>query len=204
MAASVLGTIPPEHTAFWTELGRFISYYSIVEEQINFLVRKYYNISRRISNIAFGTLRYDAAVEHLNRLRHADLIPDDEWAEIGNLKDQMGLITRLRNDLVHYPASPTSKSEFVVSTKLWAYVENKIRMHIVSTQILDDATTDLFKIFMRLTILHRPGERAAFEQLWGALLREPWRYKPLAPTSPYPTRPSSRRGRRNRRAPSPK
>jgi hypothetical protein len=52
MADNALGTTPSEHTAFWTGFGRFISYYSIVEEQINFLVRKYYNISPRIANIA--------------------------------------------------------------------------------------------------------------------------------------------------------
>jgi hypothetical protein len=56
-----------ERDAYWMQLGRFLSYYASVEWQINHLVRRYYRIEYETANIILGPLRYDSAVEHLNR-----------------------------------------------------------------------------------------------------------------------------------------
>ena len=64
---------------FWQEFGRFMSYYAAVEEQINFLVRHYYKIDLHTSNLLLGALRCDIASDHLNRLREASRIPDNDW-----------------------------------------------------------------------------------------------------------------------------
>jgi hypothetical protein len=87
----------PEREAYWLNLGRFISWYGLVEWQINRLVRRYYRIGLARSNIILGQLRYDNAVDHLNRLRIAGRISDDDARHINIVKDQLGKITRLRN-----------------------------------------------------------------------------------------------------------
>ena len=187
---------------FWQEFGRFMVYYAGVEEQMNFVVRHYYNMDRNTSDMILGALRLDSATEHLNRLRKAARISDQEWSEIEEFKEHLGNITRLRNDLAHHGVAYSMPAGYMVISK-WAHPESKRRKHFVSVDILDAATIDLFKIFQRLAILHLPHERTMREKDYGELLREPWRYKPLALGSLYPKYQSNHRARRSRRAPSP-
>lgn len=187
---------------FWQEFGRFMVYYAGVEEQLNFVVRHYYNVDLNTVNIILGALRLDAAIEHLNRLKKAARIPDQDWREIESFREHLGHIMRLRNDLAHYGVAYSIPAGHVVLGK-WAPTEPKRRKHLVSVSILDAATTDLFKVFQRLVMLHLPHERTMRETEYGELLREPWRYKPLGPGSLYPKLPSRRRERRSRRTPSP-
>jgi hypothetical protein len=194
----------PTHSigAFWQEFGRFMVYYAGVEEQFNFVVRHYYNIDFNSANIILGALRLDTAMQHLNRLREAARIPDQDWREIQAFKEHLGHITRLRNDLAHYGVAYSIPAGYVVLGK-WAYTEPRRRKHLISADILDTATTDLFKIYQRLAILHLPHERTMRETGYDELLREPWRYKPLGPGSLYPKLPPTRRERRSQRTPSP-
>ena len=92
----------PETTianTYWLALGRFLSYYANVEWQVNRLVRRYYRLGIDIGNIILGPLRYDSAIEHLNRLRAADRISEADAKEIDEIKAQLGPITKFRNDL---------------------------------------------------------------------------------------------------------
>lgn len=186
---------------FWQEFGRLMAYYAGVEEQMNFIVRHYYKIILQTSNMLLGDLRTDNAIVHLNRLNRADLIPETDWETIGVIKEQLGSITRLRNDLVHYGVAYSVPAGYVVISK-WRYTEERKRNHVVSVNTLDDATHDLFKIFQHLVILHRPHERVLREMEYGELLREPWRYKPLALGSLYPALPSNHQARQNPPPPS--
>jgi hypothetical protein len=63
---------------YWVSFGLFISHYASVEWQLNRLVRHYYKLPPKTANIALGQLRYDTAIEHLERLRIAGQIPEDE------------------------------------------------------------------------------------------------------------------------------
>jgi hypothetical protein len=188
---------------FWQELGRFISYYSAVEMYLNLVVRKFYGMRLDIANLVLGQLRPDAALDHLNKLRNAKMIEDGDWIELKQIKGQIGEITKLRNDIVHLGVSYTVPAGYVISNEIWSYVDSKTRLTLVNNKILDDATIDLFKIFNRLVILLRPGEREFREKESGDLLREAWRYKPLSLRSPYPTPRSNRPKRKSRRAPFP-
>lgn len=120
---------------FWQEFGRFMSYYAAVEEQMNFLVRHYYKIDLRSSNLLLGALRCDLAINHLNRLREANIIPDQDWIEIEVLKGQLGEISRLRNDLAHFGVAHSIPSGYKVISR-WAPSRSKERQHVVSVEIL--------------------------------------------------------------------
>jgi len=131
---------------YFAHLGALLWYYASVEWMINHLVRYYYKIPEQKANIALGQLRYDSAVDHLNRLRIAGIIPDDDNIEIILIKEQLGAITRLRNDMVHYTQEETPDG-YILSTESWAYNAKKIRKFIVSTETLSDASYDLMRIF---------------------------------------------------------
>jgi hypothetical protein len=93
----------PAPDAYWISFDQFIAYYAGAEWQINRLVRHYYKLNSQISNIILGEPRYDTAMEHIQRLRHTGYIPESDITEIDFLKDQLGKMIRLRNDLTNPP-----------------------------------------------------------------------------------------------------
>src|ERR1700730_10899117 len=89
-----------EMERYWLSLGIFASRYAEVEFEINKLVRHYYKIDQATANLLFsGPLRVDASFNHLQRLIDVDRVPVADENEISELRGQLGIITRLRNDI---------------------------------------------------------------------------------------------------------
>ena len=195
-------TPAPATDAYWLNLGKFISHYANVEWQLNRLVRHYYGINNKIANIILGQLRYDTAVEHLQKLKLAGHLHEDDTKEIDTIKNQLDQINSLRNVLVRYQITGALGSKFFLTTRNWAYIEFKVRTHLISSDDLDNASRDLFVIFVRIELLISPKHRRRWEQSHGDLLREPWQYTPSLLMSPGQESPSTRRVRGSRSWPS--
>ena len=194
-----------ETEKYWFSLGIFASRYAEVEFQINRLVRHYYGIDQNTANLLFfGALRVDAALGHLQRLMAANRIPASEHIEIDTLRQQLGLITRLRNDILHFGASSTEDG-IVVTNAPYAHIEQRARTHIVSSELLDSSALDLVKIYLRLGIIMSPdlGQNEYYRR-FGKLLNEPWRYIPPPQSRHTATHQDHPPRRRNRRRSSPR
>jgi len=176
--------------SYYLALGKFLSKHAEVEAMLNGLVRSYYKIEWETANLALQMLRVDSALQHLQRLIEAKKIPDEDAREIEHLRNQMGQISRFRNDLVHWgidslyrprrsakTTAPRSKGVTVVVTNT-PFAFRKPRSHIVTPEVLLGACRDLSKIYRRIQMLASPQQRQDILEKYGDLLREPWQYTP--------------------------
>jgi hypothetical protein len=187
---------------YHTALGEFITLFSIVEWDINNLIRYYLKISREKLNILQGAYRMDNGLDILNKLRVAGRIPKDRISELDEIVSHLRKINRLRNDIVHYGiGNATSGNETVVSNEFYAYKNKNIVSHVVSTRILNFAQIDLAMLLIRINLLLHPQSRARPHN--AKVLHETWRYTPQSPAPHDPDLPQTPRRRGSRRGASP-
>jgi hypothetical protein len=119
----------------------------------------------------------------LKRLSDAGRIPDFDNKEITELKQHLGQITRLRNDIVHFGINyQDANDDYIVSNQDFSFKEP--RRHHITPSILTGAARDISKIFIRLSVLGTPNLRDDVYRVYGDLLHEPWRYTPSSQSSP--------------------
>ena len=94
--------------------------------------------------------------------------------------DQLAIINRLRNNLVHY-GTRIRDGERWVSNRLWAHVPSKIREYRVPPDLLIQAANDLEVIkmnFMRHMIEPGSPAEATMGDGLDAASQARWQYKP--------------------------
>jgi len=168
---------------YYEALGRFITSFSVIEQLLNFVVWRYARLHKHgeIARALLSSLRIDAATNHLNRLIAARKLKGPDIAELKLIFDQLGKITRTRNDIVHFGIrSYNARGHAVVSNKPFAHVRERVRKIHVSPATLAKMTADLDQMFIRLVIQARiegvPLRRA--RQRVPHLERATWQYKP--------------------------
>jgi hypothetical protein len=161
------------NAGYYFALGKFLSKHADVEWALNRLVRHYYDIDEQTANLIFQSLGVDLALQHILRFRGAGRIPEDDIPEIDALKEQINVISRFRNDLVHYGIDyQDDNEEYVISNHDFTFKEP--RTHRVTPAILLGAYRDLAKIFIRIRLLLNPAIREHTYLTFFDILNEVW------------------------------
>jgi len=107
----------------------------------------------------------------------------DDILHLKDVFDHLGVITSVRNDLLHYGQTQNSESGFAV-VKM-SHMREKDIIYSVTTNDLNDMSRDLFKIHSHL--IHFEWHRVAPESQMIRDLEEwmsvPWRYKRRGPNA---------------------
>jgi hypothetical protein len=176
-----LGKAAPEHVRrYWEALGRFIDAFAAVETHMQITLWHYADVTVGTARAIFSGVRTDTAASLIRRLMEVNDPGDEARKELTYLFKRLDLINTIRNDIVHYGAR-FSGGEAIVSTALKAHTQQRVRETTVSPEILDDLTYDLRKIVAHLSI-HRARHKMPDRILapdFLAVLRAPWRYRPV-------------------------
>jgi hypothetical protein len=110
--------------------------------------------------------------------------PDRDSLEMA--LSHLALINKMRNEILHFGVVVAEGGDLVVSNKLVAHVEKRLRETTISSQTLDNMTYDLDKIGVHLTVftwrILAPGIEIKVPE-FHVRLRRPWRYKQPAPAT---------------------
>ncbi len=164
--------------AHFTTLGLFIDNFAQVETLLYSQLLKEAAIPFETAQAIFSDAKNDRARDLIGRIRSARGL--SESTLLKRAFDQLSLINRLRNDLVHY-GTRIQDGERWVSNRLWAHVPSKVREYRVTPDLLIQASNDLEVIkmnFMRNMIEPGSPAEAAMGEGLDAASQAPWQYKP--------------------------
>jgi hypothetical protein len=161
---------------YYDALGRFVTAFSMVETT---LLRALWNLSRLEPPYAQAVLsgvRIDGAMGYINRIADAEKWTSEKRQDWQKIFSQIGLINRLRNDILHY-GTTTYGSVRVVTNAAAAHTPERIREIHIKPAILNKASQDLWEIFLFVTLLAGTGEIYGRKPTVSRLRRKTWRYK---------------------------
>lgn len=163
--------------AYHQALGSFVSAFAMTEQLLQLTLRLFAGLENKIGSALLSGVRPDQAKDLLNRV----LDVRNMGPVKGMLKrhfDHLGLITKVRNDILHYGAEFETPEVLIVSNERDAHVPSRLREIRITPSSLRQMNLDLGTI--------RCGLLAAVEEIipsdrdykWREHAREPWRYKP--------------------------
>jgi hypothetical protein len=168
-------------------LGWFVTFFAVIENSVHKTLWKFVGVNPTIAACIFSGTRIDGAISYLKRIAEATNWPKDHKTLLDHIALQLGEITQLRNDLLHYGTTGETPDALFVTNEKFAHIKSRIRETKISTAILTDVTSDLLAILFQLAELagehdwHKyPGpmkEAADLGVIPGALAKIPWRYK---------------------------
>lgn len=167
---------PPRQ--YWEALGNFVSMFSLVEENMQIALWRCARVKSPIAPAIFSGTRVDAASSYIKRIAEAENWPNRKRKELDDVFKQLGELTRVRNDILHYGASMRGPEEWVVSNKLVAHTQDRIRETKITPAILNIMTNDLHKVIFHLIVLTSRGKRVRHPPIISEVLRRAWLYKP--------------------------
>lgn len=179
--------------AYYLALGRFVHRFTLAELAAHAALAHHAKLIDPVSRALLSGVRVDATGNYLSRLHLVKQISDDNWNDLKSLFDQLGIINKFRNDIIHHGAAFVAEGRGIVSNAAKALTDERITKFQVSPEILDDMTADLRQIFARLHTRHtgRPILKGKHPEL-EKLLQAPWRYKQQPTPPPQSQKPSSR------------
>lgn len=161
-------------------LGRFISMFSALEAKLQAALWKFAGVSPPSAQAVFSGVRVDGAMQFINRLADAQNWDKARKDELQFMFAQLGIINRLRNDLLHYGASwqELEDETFVITNKPFVHVPDRIQETRITPEILKDATFDTAQILLRLILFAWSDEYPEARKQFDPVLSTSWRYKP--------------------------
>jgi hypothetical protein len=191
---ALLQFLTPQHTQeYWASLGEFVSTFSIVEVNMQLALWEFAGLSRPLAiALLAGSTRIDSAINLMSKISVARKWKAARKRELQTICTQLGIINKVRNDILHYGARFT-KGEWVVSNRALAATQKRTRITKFTVRALKDMTKDLMAINSRVVYLAwgsfmKPKTRRSFTQV----RHHAWRYKPPS---------KAVRGRKNRKTP---
>jgi hypothetical protein len=172
---------PPEYLQ---ALGNFILRFSDLEGLLNVFVWKCADLHkprrRQIARVLLGPLRVDAALDKISRFIAAGLIYGELVDDLQFMAQQIRIIAKVRNDVVHLGYTHVLKgNRFVVDNKRFVHDKKRRKRTIVSIKSLNDMSTDLLRIcreFHALCFLEMDNLRM-FWLMYDRVQGYSWRYK---------------------------
>jgi hypothetical protein len=162
---------------FAESLGQFCWNFSITEAQIRFVLYRIMGIMSNIGNAALSGVKINEMMSIITRLSDAQKWSDEHKTEWTYIQCQIGIITTLRNNILHYGAYRLG-DDYVVSNQQVIHIPERLSAIKISRQTLLDASHDLAQADARINILFRMEEldQTRIEHLKKALTSS-WRYK---------------------------
>ena len=193
----LLYTVPAHETpegkerirAYYEALGRFIDTFARVETIVTHTLWAYAKTSPQIAKVIFAGARIDIGSHYIKQLAEATNAPQDKRDDLAYVLQQLGIVSGVRNQILHYGASGVAEGNAMVSDALRAKGEPNV--FPISPELLSDMRADLSKIIIHLAYRHlgRPMPRGEIGRtLIDAVLKHPWQYK-------HPTTPKTQRAR---------
>jgi hypothetical protein len=178
---------------YYRALGEFIDSFSEIERYVHILLCQEAAVNGIIGAAVFSGVRIDQAKDLINRIRQAKNLPIDQ--DLQRIFSQITVITKARNDIVHYGADFVDGG-FIVSNLIAAHIPERKREFSANPQDLDDMTNDLKAIrcgisaYMLEDVMHVKDVRSreADDRLrkkineYRKYTDAPWRYKPPQPS----------------------
>lgn len=163
--------------AYYLALGRFVDMFAKVENAIAQSLWHYAETPFHMGRALFPHVGVADAMGLIKRVFEVTKASDEAFAALADLFDQLSTISTVRNKILHHGAISVPEGNAAVTDALKAISQDKIKSFAISPAALDDATTDLTKIFIHLTIDHmgRPellGLHPHLNEIMGA----PWKY----------------------------
>jgi hypothetical protein len=193
-ADALLRFLIPQHTQeYWAALGEFVSTFSTIEVNMQQALWEFAGLSRPLAlALLAGSTRIDSAMTLISKVSVAKKWKSARKKELQAICTQLGIINKMRNDILHYGAD-FSNGEWVVSNRSMVATKKRARTTRFTVPALKNMTRDLMAINLRLVYLAwgsfmNEKTKRSFAQV----RRDPWRYKP--PSKPV-------RGRKNRKTP---
>jgi hypothetical protein len=143
-----------ERKRFYAATGRFISYYSLVEQMLVVVLHHYSQTKIRVGLALFSNWRPDQTINALHKVIQVRKLRGPKIKELKAILQQISIITKVRNDLVHLGShgekAKTKNDVRLLSNYLLAYSRKARRETPISTKILNQMYGDLFKCSFRL------------------------------------------------------
>jgi len=189
----------PEEKLLDAAIGNFIQTFSMCEGNLLLVAIEQAKLDPILGKAIFSPLRVDDGITRIRRLMEAKKKRSKSARELENMLDQLAVINKLRNDLVHlglWAGHRHGTTHRVITNKWAAHARRLIRYRPVSVKIIEDATRDLDDIWL-LIVWHSSDARwhkgdyamRALRKAYPIGTPLPWRYK-------YPEPKSSHRKRR--------
>lgn len=190
----IIGPPTPSQSAYFLALGRFMHAFAQVERTLFHVLWKQSGTSYEVAKAVFSGARADTARDYINRI--LDATDQARPPELTRAFAQFGIITKARNDIVHYGADFEAPEQFTVSNFIAAHVPSKRQTTVISAEILDDMRADLTPIggvlashLWRLVCAEEGLKTSRMDQMLATYAEQiPWRYKPQR-LSPQPIEP---------------
>ena len=170
--------------AYSLALGRFVSIFSSLEKSFQTYLWHFAGVAAPTAQAIFSGVRVKAATDLINRIADAQKWENSTKERIRYLFLQLGTLTRLRNDILHYGADidDYSKDEWTVTNKDFVHIPENVQSTKITPKTLEQATFDLVIINLGMLVLTIGGdERNVLENALKPILESAWRYTPLAP-----------------------
>lgn len=170
--------IPTETREYWTALGEFVHTFSMVEVNMQCALWEFAGLSRALA-IAFlaGSTRIDSAINLMNKIAVARKWRANRKTELQAICTQLGIINKVRNDILHYGADFID-GKWRVSNRAMVVTKARVRVTMITVKSLREMVSDLNIINSRLVYLAwgsfmKPAVRRSFTPL----RKYAWRYK---------------------------
>lgn len=176
--------------AYYESLGRFVDMFAGVETAITLTLRKYAKTAPEIAKIVFSRTSLAQSCALIKELAQATGSAPELREDLTSVLKQLGIITEVRNSVLHNGAKSVAEGQGLVSNALRA---KKVPMEFpISPEALDKMTSDLRLIAVHLNYRHlgraKPRSEYAADVLDEAL-QSPWNYehvsKPTKATEQY-------------------
>ena len=180
-------------------LGAFIWQFAQTEAFVHRMVATFGDLSEPVARAILSGVQMKVAMDHIKAIGTNVGMDLAIWNVMKESFDQLGVVTDLRNSIVHYGTGYFSSTGVLVSNKSRTRTEDAGYEHELTVQMLHDASSDLDEIMggLRWVLLVRTKKAAQVK----IHVHAPWRYK--SPLQGAKTGKSPRSGPKPPRPPKP-
>lgn len=169
---------------YYAALGKFIDYFSRAESVIQVVLWKVSDIEESVAKAIFSGTRTRTAVDFIKRVAETKdiTIPQDIVEAFGHLN----AINTARDNIVHWGTSESRDGSRIISNSFMAHTERAIKEFHISTSALNDMTSDLAIIIVRLISHYCGRQPEESDSAWNdglQIARAPFRYKSPQPNN---------------------
>lgn len=180
-------TIPASETpegqerlrAYYYALGRFVDMFAEVEAGITRTLWHYAKVPPEIAKIILAGSKIDNSSKSIKQLAVATGASEELLRDLDDILQQLGIINKLRNHVVHFGATGIAEGSGSTSNALKAKGEPLV--FPISPTVLEEGYSDLRKITFHLGYKHlgRPPPKSLMGQsALEIVLQSSWKYKP--------------------------
>jgi len=164
---------------YYHALGRFLTEFTDVECALQKALWFFSKAKSPIAQAIFSGVRADDACGKITRIAEAENWSGARLHEWELIRNRVGILRILRNDILHYGANWQLDGTWIVTNKDYVHAAHKITETPVTVDILDDAIADSQKVGLHIFLfLYRDAVSEKASELTRPATQRSWRYKP--------------------------